>query len=200
MRLLIASLFAAVAFGQQITATATAAKAGAPTTITLIGTGMAAAGVVPAQFSMPAAAGQVITAGPTVTAANKQITCQSGGGSVLTCVFYGINTTTLADGILATITMPMPAATAPMPLTGINGSNAAGDSPAIAITSGALLTLTPLLPCDANGDGSVVDQIEGVVKPPFTDLNGDGVVDIIDLQRVINAALPGAGGTCRTGA
>jgi hypothetical protein len=58
--------------------------------------------------------------------------------------------------------------------------------------------------CDLNGDGVVnaidvqiaVNAAIGATACGFGDLNGNGVCDIGDLQRIINAAL---GAACRTG-
>ena len=59
-------------------------------------------------------------------------------------------------------------------------------------------------PCDLNGDGSVdivdlqlaINQASGKAPCGNADLNGDGRCDVIDVQRVINAAI---GGACRIG-
>lgn len=58
--------------------------------------------------------------------------------------------------------------------------------------------------CDLNSDGIVnfldvqieVNQVLGVIACTNGDLDGNGRCDVVDLQRVINAAL---GGACRIG-
>jgi hypothetical protein len=139
--------------------------------------------------------------GAATTTAGKNIVCQV-ANNLFGCVVFG-GTTTLADGVLATITFP--AVSASLPLTKMAGSNVGAIPPAIPITSGQLLTLVPLSPCDINVDSrtdlldvrAVVDQIEGVIVPATADLNADGKVDVLDVQIVVNAAQPG--GVCRSG-
>jgi len=70
-------------------------------------------------------------------------------------------------------------------------SDDAGNSPQKVLLSGI-----GVAPCDVNGDGVVnvldvqlvVNQILGVLTPT-SDINGDGVVNVVDLQLVVNAVL-----------
>ncbi len=199
----------AALFAQTLTLTSAPARVGAPVAITVTLSGASQAGIAAAQWFVPTQPGIAIAPGPAITAAAKNLVCQTANG-IFGCVAAGMPSsggfTALSDGVLATITFPMPPNGAPMPLTNMLGANAAGDAPGIAISSGPLLTLAPISPCDVNSDGrtdildirNVIDQIQGVISPATADLNGDGKVDVIDLQRVVNAAQQG--GTCRTGA
>lgn len=172
-------------------------KAGAQVSLPVVLSGSAGA-VTAVQWSItPALPGMSAIA----TTAGKSVVCQVAGG--YNCVLSG-GATAIPDGTVATITFLAPVTSTPLALSGMLGVNANADSPGIPVASGPAFTLTVLSPCDLNGDGVVdvldvrnaIDQIEGVILS-VTDLNGDGKTNVIDLQRIVNAA---ATGTCRTGA
>ena len=172
------------------------------------------ANIAALQWSMPTLpAGATVTAGFATIAASKSVVCQSNtapSASGMTCIVYG-GSTVLTDGVLATVTFPVPAlvpqttgsAVLTINLSGALGVNAAGDSPGIPITAASSYLVPVLSPCDINGDGktdlldvrNLIDQIEGVMAQT-SDLTGDGATSILDLQRVVNAVV---NGTCRTG-
>lgn len=193
----------------QITLTAPPVRLGSVVTVSVSLTGSAGfSALATAQWTMPASPGALTLAGkmiiaPGAASAGKTVTCAvTPGGVSLICVVHG-GATVLADGVLATVSFPQPASLA-LPLTSMVGVNGAGDAPGITINSGPLLTIAPLSRCDVNADGVidlldvryVIDEIEGVIVPPLTDLDGNGRTDVVDVQRVINAAV---GGVCRIG-
>jgi hypothetical protein len=202
MRLTLLLLAASLcAQAQTLTLNGPPVRVGNQTTlvVTLAGTSGSAASL---QWFTPSIAGMTATVASGLATA-KNLICQVDAG-LFGCVLSG-GATTIPDGIVAMITLTPPAGATPLPLTGVLGSNPAGDSPGIAIASGPLFTLNPISPCDVNGDGKtddkdiihVRDEIEGVI-PPTTDLDGNGKTDVVDLQRVIDAAA--TNGTCRVGA
>lgn len=189
-----------------ITLTAAPVRMGGVATITVTLSGAAgappSAALAAVQWFFPARPGLIFPSpGAATTAAGKGLVCAPTNGRY-GCIVSG-GQTVLADGILATITLPAPASPDTFDLVGLLGCNAAGDSPGIAIVSGPPLTIVPINPCDLNGDGTItlldarnlIDQIEGVL-PGLSDLNGDGKTDVVDLQRVVNAIVDGV---CRTG-
>ncbi len=196
-----ALLFPALAISQTITLTGPPARSGQPSsiTVTLAGTSASAAAV---QWFLPVQPGMAAAISPALAALGKTLICQS-PAAIFGCILSG-GVAAIPDGALAAITLPAPAAAVPLPLTRLLGVNPAGDGPDIQLTSGAAYTLTPLSPCDINGDGktdlldirNIIDQLEGVI-PMSSDLSSDGKTSLVDLQRVINAV---ATGTCRTGA
>lgn len=116
--------------------------------------------------------------------------------------------TTFSDGVLWTITGNV-ASTASGSLAFTISNQVAASSAAkavgVTVTAGAALTLPVQSPCDINGDGKVdISDIQAylnaqvfTVPSTLIDLNGDGVANIIDVQRIATAATPG--GSCITG-
>ncbi len=150
-----------------------------------------------------------VQAGTTATAAGKTFTCAApdAASQDFRCILAGMNANTIADGVVGTITLDIPAS-APSGQVSIIPSNTLGASGAgdpVPLTANTLnFTLaSPLSPCDLNSDGLtnvqdvqlIVNQILGLAAAT-TDLDGDGKTTIIEFQRVANAA---NGGACKVG-
>jgi hypothetical protein len=201
MKTLAAALaLCAAAFAQTLTPSPVAvAPAGSKLSFDLVLSGSAAdgAGISGIDFTL---SGLPYTA--TTAAAGKIIRCN---GAV--CLVAGgdpanLNSTVMGNGVVATITVTVPAAPVTLTMPTLHAVNPAGAE--IAIT-GASVTISPTAvasPCDLNGDGvtdasDLATFLSGFVAGNCTaDLNGNGVCDVIDWQRLISAA---KGQGCRTG-
>src|SRR5271169_1294258 len=88
----------------------------------------------------------VVTAGPQATAAAKSVTCSSKSGSQ-TCVLYGLNSSKILNGIVATATLQLSATTTGTP-SGIQLSNVLGASPAatgVTISTSSVIQTLPVI-------------------------------------------------------
>ena len=135
----------------------------------------------------------LVTPAAATTAAQKSVACNA----VNTCLLTGINANQIADGVLAILTIPIPAASPGqqmnLSLSGAIGASLAGT--AIATNVNPPVSVSMLSGCDIDGDGQssatdVAAQRNGVLAIPQTasDLNQDGKLDVVDVQIVINAA------------
>lgn len=183
-------------------------RAGNTIQISLSLVGGSGSGIAGIEESITASTGGTITvaAGPADTATGKTPHCEAVASGVYICVDVALNATTFADGIIHVYTLQIPANAAPgqstVTLGNLAAVNAAGTP--VAITGNTLnFTLaSPISPCDLDGSG-VTDalDLDLAIKQALglatcTDLTGDGKCTVVDIQRVINAAL---GGACRTG-
>ena len=88
--------------------------------------------------------GVVFTAGAEATNAGKSLACNGN-----TCLIYGLNTNTISDGTVATVTLQIPPHTSllvvPLQITGVVAAGQAGDSISAASVSGSALLL-PISP------------------------------------------------------
>jgi Dockerin type I domain len=135
----------------------------------------------------------VITPAATVTAVQKNFLCNA----VNMCLLTGINANQIADGALATLSIPIPAGSGARQMT-LNLSATIGASllgTAVSATANPPVSVSILSGCDINGDGQtnaadVTAEQNGVLAMPQTasDLNSDGNADVVDVQIVINAA------------
>lgn len=135
--------------------------------------------------------------GPAGTAAGKQVSCGPVGSP---CLLWGLNVNTVAAGTVGVVSVPIPAGTPPGPkefsLSGVVVASPAGTK--LNAVPGPLITIS-ILPLveDLNGDGKVdlsdvgisVSQANGSAPCSNGDVNGDSTCDIIDVHRVIRAAL-----------
>lgn len=114
-------------------------------------------------------------------------------------VIAGLNQNLIPDGIVATISIPIPAGVSCpgnspcLNLSAVNtlGATAAGGAFAVAV--GPSVTVSVSNFCDVNGDGVVngVDftaELSAAVAKTGGDRNGDGSTDVRDVQLVANAA------------
>jgi hypothetical protein len=85
-----------------------------------------------------------VVAGPAAVAAGKSVSCSGGSGSY-TCMLFGINTTTMSDGVVATATFTTsPAATsASSSVQILNTSGVTPDDTMLSVTAtGGLVTIS----------------------------------------------------------
>lgn len=141
----------------------------------------------------------VAAAAGTAAAAQKSTSIAATG----TLIVAGLNATPIADGLIATITVGLPAALSNVNLTcTIQGGilpalGSSGTATAIVETPNppaSVLILPSLSLCDVNQDGQtnatdVTLERTAVQNQTAADRNGDGLTNILDLQIVTNAAL-----------
>lgn len=206
--LVLAGCFAAGAQQLTISGPNGAVRAGATVTLTVTLTGSSGQNIAALQGSVANPGGTVTcTAGAAAIAAGKTVACGTVGNAVVFLV-YGLNQNVLADGVVAQlqVALPLTAAAGNISegLTGTLGASPAGG--AVAITAGSPFGLSAVNACSITGDNptsladvlAMIAQIyAGTALQNGLDLNGDGAVDIIDVQRVANAAAPA--GTCKVG-
>lgn len=133
-----------------------------------------------------------IAAGAAATVATKAADCNTGPAAPI-CLFIGDNANLWSDGPVATLTFTMPTTPVTIALAGIVGASNAGAG--VPVTSPGPFTVS-VLNCSVTGAATVTatdEQVENDVavgKLPQNqgvDLNGDGLVNAIDAQRVANA-------------
>ena len=85
-----------------------------------------------------------LAAGTVLTSASKTLSCNPVAGSV-TCVTFGMNEATIANGVAATVTVTLAPATSgptvPISVTAISASSADGSPETVSATSGAVTVL-----------------------------------------------------------
>ena len=94
-----------------------------------------------------------LAAGPAATAAAKQLSCSSGTGTA-TCVLWGLNDNTIANGVLATITLP------------VNYTSDASSQLQLANTSAAVSTGAPLATSATAGIVTIAPGLSGFTCTP----------------------------------
>ncbi len=142
----------------------------------------------------------------TVTAAGTAITAGKSASAVLSgnTVLTAFNQTTIPDGLIANISVVLPAALANVnltctiqgspPLLPTLGSTPAGNTQAQPANPPVSVSISPNLSfCDINGDGLVnytdaTLERAAVLSQTPADRNGDGKTDVVDYQIVTNAA------------
>lgn len=177
---------------------------GATVTLTLNLAGSTGKNVAALQSSVtitPAQPILTVAAGAAATAASKAPDCNlapAAGAPV--CLFIGDNANAWQDGAVATISFTMPATPVSVTLSGAVAADVNGGG--VAITAAGPFALNPIT-CDVNGDGKTDSTDEQIQNDSAAgklttgiDLNGDGVVNAIDAQRVVNAK---NGAACRIG-
>jgi len=85
-----------------------------------------------------------VTAGPAATAASKQISCNTSAGSAM-CILWGLNNSTIASGVVATVTLPLSYtsdSSSPLQLTGAAAADPTGVVLATS-TTGGTVTIEP---------------------------------------------------------
>jgi hypothetical protein len=135
----------------------------------------------------------VVTPAAAVASAQKNFLCNAAN----MCLLTGINANQIADGALATLSIPIPAGSGSRQMT-LNLSATIGASllgTALSATANPPVSVSVSSGCDINGDGQINDadvtaQQNGLLATPQTssDLNSDGKSDVVDVQIVINAA------------
>jgi len=197
MRLLIGLLIASAACGQTLTLTGPAtARPGAtiPVTLTLASPSVSLAAIqwttaIPTGLTFSA------TAGAASNTALKTLYCGIPTSQI--CLAVGINGNSYAAGAVATYQVTVPANALPgnitIPLSGIVGATLDGN--AATLTAGTPYFFAVLARADLNGDGRVdVLDLQLMIQEILTgtvanDQNGDGVVNVRDAQIVARAAV-----------
>ena len=126
----------------------------------------------------------------------KSVVC--GTTSPQICILFGVNSTVIPDGTVITGTITVAASASPglAPYHVSNVVAAAADGSAIALGASADLVFVILNRLDLNGDGKVdlvdvnivVQQAIGNTAVTNCDVNGDSVCDVRDVQAVSAAA------------
>jgi hypothetical protein len=129
-----------------------------------------------------------LSSGP--TSENKTLSCNSSG---LICIIYGLNTTTIAGGILATGILSV-GATGHGPQTFTVSSAFGADATGLAISmSGGAVGYSIVSIFDLNADGLVnaadlslaIQQVIGNTACVTADFNNDGKCDSVDILLLV---------------
>ena len=197
MKLLLALVFASLAFGQTLTLTGPAtARPGTTIPVNLtLATPPASLAAAQWTVTLPTGYTATATAGSASTAASKTLYCKP--DSTL-CLTVGVNTNVYAAGVIANYQLTVPANASPgqvsIPLTGIVG--AALDGSSAGLGAEVPFAFAVLAGTDLNGDGvtNVLDlqlMIQEILGGPVAhDQNGDGLADVKDAQIVARAVTP----------
>lgn len=198
MRILTIVLFAGLSYGQTTTFSVTGpanARPGTTATISVNAAGTTNTGTAAAQWNLTTPAGftKTATIGTQASAANKQIACDT---PVLLCIVYGLNTTIMSNGQLASYAITIPANASPgaasITLSGVVAASPTGT--AVTTALGAPYSILILAKSDIDGNGTtngadvsalITQIINGTCS---SDQNNDGVCDVKDIQLVANAA------------
>lgn len=190
--------------------------AGQAITMTLNCTGCASSNLqaIQADVSVNGLTGMMCSAGAQLSAASKTTTCAIVGPGYR-LIAAGINNNVISDGAEAIFTGTVPSSAAgtklSFTLTNQLGASSSGTAPnltatAVTVTVGSPLAVIIPSPCDLNMDGVINATdlgitIEQALGLPTTgdssaDLDGNGVVNVRDIVRIIIAI---NGGACITG-
>ncbi len=142
------------------------AKPGTPITLTLAAAGTTDTGAAAVQWTMgwPTGYTAAVVAGAADT--GKTLSCTAPSA---TCIVWALNTTVIPNGQVAIYTVNVPA-------------NATGT---VTFTLSALVSASPL----GSGVTSTAGATYTATISPKEDLNGDGKVDLTDVQLEVNQAL-----------
>lgn len=190
----------AVGMQAQTTLTLTgpaSAKQGTAVSLSLSSGGATANGPAGLQWSLTPPVGVTVsgvTAGASATAASKQVACNAAN---LLCLVYGVNQNVIANGVVATMTVQIPANANPGPASFPLSGLVAGDKNGVAMTisSGATYSLNVLSRADIDGNGSVTSADVSLMANQVTsgtctdDQNGDGRCDLLDVLVVVLRAM-----------
>lgn len=195
--LLLVALLGVASFAQTLTPVppAGAFASGAVVPITLQKAGLpTSAGL---QFQVAAGQGVAslaVALDPSVQ--GKTLTCQ--GALNVTCVIFGFNRTTIADGPVAVVTATLSTpAVGPVAVTFSNavvGDAAGGNLPVTIANPIVSLSIQDVRDVDGDGTVTAADQTAVVtailsgVTTPADDVNKDGVVNVLDALVIATAA------------
>jgi hypothetical protein len=165
-----------------------------PINLTATGTAAAATFQMDLSFDQTKLTFTAASAGAQMIAANKNISSTLLANGNVRLVATGINQTAIANGLAAyaTFTLNAQFLLGSTTVTPLNCTSASGLGSALSTAcTGATVTA---FTCDINGDGKVdvtdvqllVNEVLGVT-PPVNDLNHDGVVNVLDLQKLLMA-------------
>lgn len=154
------------------------------------------------QFSIAVPTGVTVTAAPNAALTAKSQKCNV-AASVMTCVVYG-GSSAIPDGDIATVTVTSTTSqSVSLALSQTIAASPAGDG--INPTNGPSISALIKSKCDIDGNGAIntvdinaaASQATKETACGSADITGDGKCDVVDIQRIINAAA--TGGTCRVG-
>ncbi len=155
------------------------------------------------QFDLALSAGTFTAAPGPALPSSKFLSCssQAGGATTSTCLAAGINQDVIADGVVAIITVTLPAALTSSPVNVVISNPVAADKDGSGLPvslGNPSLSLSIRSGCDVNGDGSTGSAdfsaaVNAVLNRQNTvDLNKDSKTNVLDVQIVATAATPPA--------
>ena len=137
------------------------------------------------------------SAGAQLASASKTLVTNTRGNGNVRLLAEGLNQTPISNGVVANVTFTLSpqftwGASTTVTLLNCASSDALANALSTSCTAGTVTVFT----CDLNGDGLVnvadvqiiINEALGVI-PAVHDLNHDGVVNVVDVQKEINAAL-----------
>jgi len=172
--------------------------------------GSAGANIAALQATLSIPAGFTITSssiGASGTSAGKTLFCNP---TAPTCILAGLNQTVLADGVLFTVTGTVAASASGslgFSLSNQLGASNAAKAVSVPIATGPALSLPVISPCDINGDGKVdISDVQAYLNSYIlTATPANPIVDlngdgIANIIDVQRIATAGTpGGACVTG-
>jgi len=199
MKTIIAVLFCSgLVFGQTLTLTGPATARPGNTIAVDVVLASPPADLAGVQWSvgLPPGLTATATAGAASNTAAKTLYCKD---DATLCLAVGINTNLYAAGVVATYSVVLPAVLTPgpvtIPLSGVIGATLEGKQ--APLTAGAAYSFNVLSSMDLNGDGTVdVQDLQLMIQEILSgalahDQNGDGAADVRDAQIVARAATQG---------
>ena len=167
-----------------------------PVNLTNTGTASPATFQVDFSFDRQKLSFESIRAGPQLSMANKSLSSNVLANGDVRVLTTGMNQTVIAGGIVAyasfTLQPVFVGGSSAVTLKNCVGSSALGS----ALATGCNVATVKAFGCDLNGDGAVnVVDLQLIVNealgtlPATHDLNGDGKVNVADVQKTVNAAL-----------
>lgn len=200
-RLLLALLLTVGAFAQtntlSLSCPTTSAPEGATIQVSLNYNGAAVAGLE-WNFAGPNGSTVTFAPGPAATLSAKTLSCNSAG---TLCLEAGLNSNTISPGVVAIYSVRLP--TIPgtysisLPNTPAPALGASPAGTAVAVAVGSPLGVVVLSRYDLNGDGLVnqldvnlaAQQALGLSPCTNADVNGDGACNLLDVQLIVAASL-----------
>jgi hypothetical protein len=170
-------------------------KPGGTVTVSVIYTDISpSVNVAGLQWTLSLPSGQMAppTVGTVATAASKTLNCNG-----FKCLVVGVNANVIGSGTVAQAVITAPTTPGPYIVAAINvvGANLSANAVTLTTLPGATFTVTT--PTDVNGDGKVditdlqldISQILGLTACGLGDVNGDGSCDVLDAEAIIKAIL-----------
>jgi hypothetical protein len=167
-----------------------------PLNLTSLGTALPATFQMDLSFDTSKLSFASAQIGTQLTNAGKSLSSTILANGNVRLLTMGVNQTAVANGLAATVlfTVKAPFTTGSSLVSPLNCISSSGQGSALA--TGCTASTVTISSCDINGDGVVnvvdvqliINQALGII-PAVSDLNHDGVVNVADVQIVINAAL-----------
>lgn len=144
-----------------------------------------------------------LTTDVAATTSQKQISCGPLNGGVITCLVWGLNVQGIQNGSIAKVALRLAPSIALLSETvGLGAAEGASPTDAKDTITASGASFAVQSPCDLNGDG-VVDIKDVQVSLAQAEAGGtacttgayNGTCDVVAVQRIINAAVPN--GVCK---